>query len=130
MSKIWDALKAVERRQVSQAWQGRPQWGFHPTYDRRCGVRLHTCVPMFVYGHSTAVGAFYESAELQFINARGGLLTLPIAVSCGQKLLLTRKNTETDQQCCVIGLRSNSMDAFAIAVQFLEPLADLLTNKE
>jgi hypothetical protein len=52
MSRIWDAIKDVERRLgVHSSHEGEQPKPAIP-FDRRCGERLRVCVPIFVYGHS------------------------------------------------------------------------------
>ena len=126
MSRIWDWLKDIERRQAA----ARP--GAHANtpflYDRRSTERLPTRVPMFVYGHSTNGEPFYEATELRFVNALGGLITVQTAVAAGQKLLLTNRRNQCDLQCRVVGLRSRDSSRFAIAVAFDSPMPNLWTK--
>jgi hypothetical protein len=120
VSRIWDSLKDVERHQVIQT--SAPPLG--DLLDRRCGQRLRVCVPIFVYGHSIEREPFYEATEALYVNERGGLITLPFEVTPGQKLLLTIKKNQRDQECSVIGLRSEYLNRFAIGIAFPEPLQD------
>ena len=121
MSRIWDMLKDLERR---QRHSGQPPSQPPFLYERRCGERVRVCLPIFVYGHSIGREPFYEGTELLFGNAMGGLVTLRSAVAPGQELLLVNRTNEKELRCQVIGLRSGYLDRFAVAVAFGEPSAD------
>lgn len=118
MSRIWDSLKHVEKRQILQPMT-MPGRGFS---ERRCGERHRVCLPVFIYGHSTDRGPFYESTEVLYANDSGGLITLQATVAPGQKLLLTDKSNSQDQECSIIGVRSACLTRSAIAVAFTMPL--------
>ncbi|MGA8870144.1 MAG: hypothetical protein WB460_03330 [Candidatus Acidiferrales bacterium] len=129
MSRIWDSLKSVERRQTVGGSGDSPQ--SEPAFtERRCSERLRVCVPLFVYGHSIHREPFYEAAELLFVNAMGGLITLETPVTPGQKLLLTSQKNQRDQECSVIGLRSDYLNRFAMGVAFEDPLPDFWSTAE
>ncbi len=117
MSRIWDSLKDLERRQPPRK---TPQEALR-LFERRCGERVRICLPIFVYGHTIDREPFYEGTELLFANAMGGLVTLRSAVAPGQKLLLTNRADEREVECLVLGLRSGYLNRFAIAIVFGTP---------
>ena len=128
MSRIWDSIKQVERSQIIPV--SHPQSDARRFEERRCGERVLVRIPLFVYGHMIEGGPFYEATEAVYVNARGGLITLPHLLRSGQKLLLTNKLNERDQQCRVVGLRSAYLNGLAIAVGFAGSVPDFWSRRQ
>ena len=69
---------------------------------RRRSKRLHLRIPVAVYGHNRAIGAFREDAETDLVNANGGLIVLAARVGVGESFLVVNKATQEEQQCRVV----------------------------
>lgn len=128
MSRIWDSLKDLERQQKHRETADAAQPDPLLLFERRDGERQRAYLPVFVYGHSPDQEPFYESSELLFMNALGGLITLQSAVAPGQKLLLTNKASQEEVGCHVVGVRSKYLQRFAVAIAFAEPLSESWTK--
>jgi hypothetical protein len=70
--------------------------------DRRRSQRWALDITVFVYGHGPGMEPFHEEAHTLRVNANGGLLRLGAPVHKGQRLWLTNKLTQTEQECCVV----------------------------
>lgn len=91
-----------------------------PRAERRRSPRWNAHVPVFVYGHAGA-GAqqpFHEEAYSAVVSDRGALLIMTTEVPVGQKLLLTNKATELEQQCHVVRVGRRNGPSIAIGVEF------------
>jgi hypothetical protein len=75
-------------------------------------------VPVFVYGHTAAQDPFHEEAYSAVVSARGALLVMTTAVPLGERLLLTNKVTQIEQECRVAGLGRQVGPNIEIAVEF------------
>jgi hypothetical protein len=64
---------------------------------------------------------FCEEAYSTIVNDRGGLLTMTTNVPVGERLLLTNKTTQVEQECRVVrpGLRDDL--SIQVAVEFPVP---------
>lgn len=122
MSQIWDWLRDIDRRQLANCERGQQGAALH--HERRCTKRLHVSIPIFVYGHAINREPFFETSDLQSVNALGGLITLGAAVAPGQKLLLTTRDNERDVACQVIGTRPTD-NRFAVGIAFEGPMPNI-----
>lgn len=111
MSVIWDSLREAE--------QSRSR-----TWERRSTARSRLHIPLLVYGHTIQGEAFHEPTEASYFNAAGGLITLSMAVTCGQRLLLLNRLNTKERECLVIGRRSQYLNCATIAVGFLSGMPD------
>ena len=124
MSRIWDRLQEIERRQnISDFTEAVPN-NFVPVPERRSSERFWAYEPILVYGHAGADSPFHEGTEALHVNARGGLITLSTAVNPGQILLLINKVNLKEQKCSVIREKSTYLKRTAIIVEFPQPVPD------
>lgn len=126
MSRLWDELKTVEQCEAEYADRSA-----HVTHDsvpeRRGSERVWLYSPVLVYGHTTENEPFHEGTEGLHVNACGGLITLNTFVRKGQRLLLINKVNEKEQECRVVSERSTHLMRAAVAIEFLQPVADFWT---
>ena len=98
----------------------QPQLSAAPRAERRRSPRWNATVPIFVYGHvgADAQEPFHEEAYSAVVSDRGALLIMTTEVPVGQKLLLTNKATESEQECRVIRVGRCDGPSIAIGVEF------------
>lgn len=89
--------------------------------DRRRSHRRALDVAVYVYGHGPGEEPFHEEAHTLRVNSNGGLLLLGAPVKKGQKLLLTNKLTQTEQECCVVFVGNRHSRTVEAGVAFPEP---------
>jgi hypothetical protein len=115
MSKSFDAPNRI---QPSGSTHGNDQMPAAPRAERRRSPRWNAHVPVFVYGHSSGRAPFHEEAYSAVVSDRGALLIMTTTVPVGEKLLLTNKVTQTEQECRVAGIGKRDGPSVEIAVEF------------
>jgi hypothetical protein len=88
--------------------------------ERRRAARWKAHVPVFVYGHG-GQAPFHEDAYSAVVSDCGALLIMTTAVPIGEKLLLTNKVTQDEQECRVAGLGRRDGPSIKVAVEFIAP---------
>ena len=125
MSRIWDRLQEIERRQNMNNFTEAVPNNFVPVPERRSSERFWAYEPILVYGHAAADSPFHEGTEALHVNARGGLITLSTAVNLGQTLLLINEVNLKEQKCRVVREKSTYLKKrTAIIVEFPQPVPD------
>ena len=124
MSKIWDALREVERLKNKRIYEKGTQNHWGQIADRRSTKRFLVNVPVLVYGYGAAENPFHEGTEALSVNARGGLITLTTAVNPGQTLLLINKVNQKEEKCTVVRQASTYLNRTGIVVEFPRPVPD------
>jgi hypothetical protein len=124
VSKIWDALKEVERIKHKRVYTEGLQNHRDVIPDRRSTKRLSANAPVLVYGYGVTNDPFHEGTEALSVNARGGLITLTAPVNPGQTLLLINKINEKEERCTVVRLVSTYLNRTSVAVEFPQPVPD------
>jgi hypothetical protein len=125
MSRIWDSLRAVERQATVSS-----KTGIERVADRRCGPRLWTYQPVFVYGRTALDEPFYEPTEALRVNSNGGLVTLTSAITPGQPLILINKLNRRERKCHVVGHRGTYLNRSAVGIEFSEAAPDFWETKQ
>jgi hypothetical protein len=92
-----------------------------PGKDGRRSQRVLLAVPVAVYGHDSDGQPFQEATTTTVVNAHGALITLSVQVRRGQKLMLTNRVTEEDQECIVAYLGKSQSGKPEIGVEFTHP---------
>lgn len=114
MSRIFDAIKQAQLDRAGELLPQSPGAGAAEIPDRRRSRRWALDITVYVYGHDLGQQPFHEEAHTLHVNANGALLLLSVPVRKGQKLLLTNKLTQQDQDCRVVYLgtrRSRTVEA-------------------
>jgi hypothetical protein len=124
MSKVWEALREVERVRNRQIYTESPRDRFDLVVERRATKRVMPNAPVLVYGYGTTEEPFHEGTEAVSVNARGGLITLTTAVKPGQTLLLFNKVNEKEERCTVVRNGRTYLNRTGVAVEFSEPIPD------
>jgi hypothetical protein len=124
MSKIWNALRELQRLKSGRVPTDAPLDLHQPLVDRRSTKRFLANVPVMVYGYLTTDDPFHEQAEALSVNAGGGIITLSTEVSPGQPLLLVHELNLKEQKCTVVRQIFNGVHATGIVVRFPEPIPD------
>lgn len=124
MSKIWDALREVERLKNKRVYTEGLQNHRDAIPDRRSTERFLANAPVLVYGYGATNDPFHEGTEALSVNARGGLITLTTAVNPGQTLLLINKVNQKEEKCTVVRQASTYLNRTGIAVEFPRPIPD------
>jgi hypothetical protein len=124
MSLIWDLVNSsgpfMERSPLTGS-RGTLS-GIRPGRDRRSSSRKSIYIPLFVYGYSADQEPFHQETNSLQVNAGGGLLRLDAPVRCGQKLLLTNRITNQEQECFVVGLEKRPRHSdLRVGVAFEKP---------
>jgi PilZ domain len=92
--------------------------------ERRRASRWTAHVPVFVYGHAGGQAPFHEEAYSAVVSDRGALLVMTAPVLVGDKLLLTNKLTQLEQQCRVVSVGPGDGLGTQIGVEFSDAAAD------
>jgi hypothetical protein len=122
MSKIWDALRDLQRLKFGRVLtDASPD---QPISDRRSTRRFLANVPVLVYGYRATDDPFHEQAEALSVNAGGGSITLSTEVSPGQTLLLIHELNLKEQKCTVVRQIFTGTHPTGIIVKFPEPIPD------
>jgi len=124
MSKIWDALREVERLKNKRVYTEGFQNHRDAIPDRRSTRRFFANAPVLVYGYGVTNNPFHEGTEALSVNARGGLITLTTAVNPGQTLLLINKVNQKEEKCTVVRQASTYLNRTGIVVEFPRPVPD------
>jgi len=124
MSKIWDALKEVERLRNKRVSTEGLQKHRDAIPERRSTERFLANAPVLVYGYGVTNNPFHEGAEALSVNARGGLITLVTAVNPGQTLLLINKTNQKEEKCTVVRQACTYPNRAGIIVKFPRPVPD------
>jgi hypothetical protein len=95
-----------------------------PRAERRRSPRWSAHVPVFIYGHSLEEAPFHEEAYSSVVNDRGALLVMSTAVAAGERLLLTNKVTQTEQECRVVRVGPRDGPSIEVAIEFTGQAAD------
>jgi hypothetical protein len=114
MSRIFDAIKHAQLVRTGKAVAKPPGEGAVEIPDRRRSRRWVLDISVYVYGHGPEKEPFHEEAHTLHVNANGALLLLSAPVHKGQKLLLTNRTTQQEQDCRVVFLgakRSRTVEA-------------------
>jgi hypothetical protein len=124
MSKIWDALREVERLKNKRIYEEGAQNHYDQIPDRRSSKRFLANAPVLVYGYGATDNPFHEGTEALSVNARGGLITLTTAVDPGQTLLLINKVNLKEEKCTVVRQTRTYLNRTGIVVKFPQPVPD------
>jgi hypothetical protein len=114
MSRIFEALKNAQLIRAGKLRPNATVEGAVENPDRRRSRRRSLDVSVYVYGHGPDKEPFHEEAHTLHVNANGALLLLSVPVRKGQKLLLTNRLTQEEQDCRVVFLgtrRSRTVEA-------------------
>ncbi len=117
--QIWKALKKAQQEEAKGA--GGPG---NQRSDRRRSERVVRRVPVLVYGHAPGEEPFHEEATTLQVCAYGGLLRVATSVKVGQRLLLTNKLTQEEQQCHVIRFGPQHGKKLVVAIEFTRAAPD------
>ncbi len=120
MSRIFDALRNAQRERDGKVQPDRPADGATEVPDRRRSRRWSLDISVYVYGHGPGPSKepFHEEAHTLHVNANGALLLLSVPVKKGQKLLLTNRLTQKEQDCRVVFLGTRRTRTVEAGVAF------------
>jgi hypothetical protein len=90
---------------------------------RRRSKRLRLTVPVDIIAFRGETELFRESAQMQSVNAHGGLVLIVAAVTVGQVLRLINRNTREQQDCRVVHLETAQDSKWAAGIEFVQPTA-------
>lgn len=124
MSKIWDALREVERLKNRRLYGEATKNQSDLALERRSTKRVLANAPVLVYGYGPTNDPFHEGTEAISVNARGGLITLTTEVNPGQTLLLINKVNAKEERCTVVRRVSTYLHRTGVAVKFPQPAPD------
>jgi len=116
MSKIWEALREVERHKNKRTYSAGLE------HERRSTKRFLANAPILVYGYRAKDDPFHEGTEALSANAGGALITLTTVVNPGQTLLLINKVNEKEEKCTVVRRLSTHLNRTGVAVKFPRPM--------
>jgi len=89
--------------------------------DGRRSQRVLLAIPVVVYGRDSDNKPFQEATVTTVVNAHGALITLITPVHRGQKLMLTNRTTEEEQECIVAYLGRTQAGKPEVGVDFTHP---------
>ncbi len=124
MSRIFDAIKRAEIVCGGKTPPEPSVDGPVEVPDRRRSRRWMLDTSVFVYGHGPEKEPFHEEARTLNVNANGALLLLSAPVRMGQKLLLTNRLTQKDQNCHVIFVGTKHVETTEAGIAFPEANPD------
>lgn len=87
---------------------------------RRRSKRLRLTVPVDVIALDGQKELFRESAQMQCVNAHGGLVVVAANVSIGQVLRVVNRNTREHQDCRVVNVEATGNSKWAAGIEFLQ----------
>lgn len=104
-------------------------WGFMETTiaatrqgrARRRSKRLRLTVPVDVIAFDGQKELFREAAQMQCVNAHGGLVVVGANVVIGQVLRVVNRNTREQQDCRVVNVEATESSKWAAGIEFLQP---------
>jgi hypothetical protein len=123
MSKIWDALREVQRLKKQLADKEGLQNSGEAIPERRSTKRFLANTPVLVYGYGATDDPFHERTEALSVNAGGGLIALTTCVNPGQALLLINEVNLKEEKCTVVR-EVSTYDRIHIVVKFPQPIPD------
>ncbi|HYB61496.1 MAG TPA: PilZ domain-containing protein [Methylomirabilota bacterium] len=123
MSRIFDAIKRAERARRTSGKNQNAVTSDGESWERRRSRRWTLDVQVFVYGHKATQEPFHEEAHTLDVSAYGGRLVLAANVHPGQKLLLTNRYTQAEQECTVVYLGPRRAKTTQVAIEFNLPNA-------
>lgn len=88
---------------------------------RRRSKRLRLTVPVDVIAFEGPNEVFREAAEMQCVNAHGGLVVVGASVVIGQVLRVVNRNTREQQECRVVNVETAENSKWAAGIEFLQP---------
>ena len=121
MSRIFEALNQARLDRAGKARPHPPSMDAPEVPDRRRSPRWTIDVCVYVYGHGPGKEPFHEEAHTLHVNANGALLLLSAPVSKGQRLLLTNRLTQQEQDCCIVYLGTKHSRTIEAGIAFPEP---------
>jgi hypothetical protein len=95
-----------------------------PHAENRRAPRSKVHIPVFVYGHNASEAPFHEDAYSAVVSESGALLIMTTPVAIGDKLLLTNKATEDQQECRVASLSRRNGPTIEVGVEFSAPASE------
>ena len=91
--------------------------------ERRRSKRLVVHVPVLVFGDAAdEVPVFEETTTLE-VNAHGGLLSLATSLKTGQRVWLTNRVNQQEQECHVVRVGPERQGKVEVAIEFARPAA-------
>lgn len=87
--------------------------------SKRLGLR----VPVLAYGQGTCGQPFHELTHTVEINANGALILLDAFVQERQTILLENLNTQLDEECRVVNVRSLANGRWVVGIEFKQTAA-------
>jgi hypothetical protein len=124
MSRIFEAIKHAQLVREGKESSKSPAPEAVEIPDRRRSRRWAMDITVYVYGHGPGRDPFHEEAHTLNVSAGGGLLLLSVPVRKGQKLLLTNRLTQQEQECRVVYLGTRRSRTIEAGVEFLETNPD------
>jgi hypothetical protein len=121
MSRIFDALKHAQLVREGKAQPRQIAEEGSEVPDRRRSRRWTLDISVYVYGHGPGKEPFHEEAHTLRVNNNGALLLLSVPVRKGQKLLLTNRLTQKEQDCRVVFLGTRRSRTIEAGVAFPTP---------
>ena len=95
-----------------------PPGSAEPHPERRRSPRWSARVRWKFDGHTTNDVPFHEEAYSSVVNNRGALLVMSTPVAAGERLLLTNKITQTEQECRVVRVGFRNGPSVEVAIEF------------
>lgn len=88
---------------------------------RRRSKRLRLIVPVDVIAFEGQKELFRELAQMQCVNAHGGLVVVGASVAIGQVLRVVNRHTREHQDCRVVHVEAAENSKWAAGIEFLQP---------
>lgn len=88
---------------------------------RRRSKRLQLTVAVDVIAFEGQKELFREAAQMQCVNAHGGLVVVGASVAIGQVLRVVNRNTREQQDCRVVNVETTPNSKWAAGIEFLQP---------
>ena len=124
MSRLWKSLKQAEKQRSSGVETNDVEPPNDQVAERRCSQRVLVHVPVIVRGRTTDHDPFQEETEAICVNACGGLITLTAGITDGQRLVLTNKVNQKEQECQVVYEGSTYSERAVVGVGFTQANPD------
>jgi len=124
MKTIIEALPSAEPASKSAPCPAKPGENSTKGRNRRRSERRAFNAVIRVYGSSDSGKSFYVEARTINVSTHGALLELNVAARVGQKLMLINEETQRQQICKIVNIRTQDAETFLVAVEFPVPHAE------
>jgi len=91
---------------------------------RRRSQRVALSMPVVVWEPESDRKDPIEKTRTLSVSQHGGLMTMSVAVRCGQSLMVTNAYSRVSQECRVVYVVPDKQEVRQVGFEFLDPVAN------